>query len=272
MWEEGNPRSVMSMVAPVVSEQIKLIPPDYLTMAETNLRKIVNPNEVDVHCREAFWEEYFLACDENRRMRMETIYGGYVSKNVFFGQLVRDAGRLAWMLRPPQDYMYRMKGLLELGLSQFEQILRMEITKKDTRLIGEIVRIVALLDNRVRGAVPQRLMVDSRSVSVNYEAPKSVKEIDAELKQLEREIIQLKGERDGEGSAELTGAREVDVFASAPEGVIGGEVGERGEFASFESEALHVVAGVSGEHESHQSVVCGEPDREEFGSDTSEHK
>ena len=138
----------------------------------------------------------------------------------------------------------KMKNLLELGLEQFESILRMEVTKKDTRLIGEIVRIVALLDNRVRGAVPQRLMVDSRSVSMKYEAPKSAKEIDAELRQLERELKQLKGdggELDNSGESGADGVIEV-----ASDGVIEGEVGERGILSPLEPEALHVVAGISG--------------------------
>jgi hypothetical protein len=194
IWEEDNPRCVINMVSDAVKLKVKALPSAWFSYPENTFRRIVDPNEIDDCLREAFWMEYFSACDESRRMRMEAVYGRYMSKVNFFTTIISNEKRLAWMMRPPLEYAYRMKGLLEVGLQQFENILKMEITKADTRLIGEIVKIVALLDNRVRGAVTQRIQVESKSVNVNanYEVPKSYSEISKEIRDVQKEILQLK--------------------------------------------------------------------------------
>lgn len=208
IWEHANPRAVVNMVPDAVAENIKKIPAAWLGYSDTALRKLSEPTTRDDEIRQSFWTEYFSACDENRTMRLTAVYGRLLSRQMFYELIVHNPKKLAWMLRPPVEYTYRMQNLLEMGLNQFENILSMEIDPKNTRLIGEIVKIVALLDNRVRGAVVQKVELNAkaevRSMNAHVhkiEQPKSYAEIQAELKNIQKEILMI---NEPEGSDEET--------------------------------------------------------------------
>jgi hypothetical protein len=199
-WNYDNPRSVINLVSNKVAEACRNISPRWLQLQDNELRKHANVQMTDDMIRQAFWAEYFDACDANRPMRMAAVYGQIVSKQTFYEIYVDNPAKLAWILRPPKNYTYRMTSLLELGLTRLEDILNMDITKKDTKLIAEIVKVVALLDNRVKGAVQQRVKIETENKHLHAhvkaaEIPKTYNEIEKELKDLDKEIKQLAASR-----------------------------------------------------------------------------
>jgi hypothetical protein len=198
VWDHGNPRSLINLVSPKIKQTILTIPPDWLTCPEDQLERIVNPTEIDRELRITFWEEFQMAQDSAQPVKLGRVYGKVCTKEYFHMMITGNPKRIAYMIRPPRDYMLQMKSLLALGMRRFEEILQLPIKENDkvnTRLIGEVVKIVSLIDNRVRGAVPQRLQIDQRSMNLNmqYEAPKSAGDIESEIKKLQKEIVQLAG-------------------------------------------------------------------------------
>lgn len=215
LWNDDNPRAVINLVSNKVAEACRNISPRWLQLQDNELRTHGKIQMTDDMLRQAFWAEYFDACDANRPMRMAAVYGQIVSKQTFYEIYVDNPAKLAWILRPPKNYTYRMTSLLELGLTRLEDILNMEITKKDTRLIAEVVKIVALLDNRVKGAVTQKVKVETENKHAHVhvqaaEIPKTYNEIEREIKELDQEIKQLAASRKSEIDEVLFGEGEVD--------------------------------------------------------------
>jgi hypothetical protein len=198
-YEKDNPLCVVNMLPETVKKAALEIPPDLLAQSPQQLRKKLCPSDMDEQLRLAFWDEYFLAVDNSRMIRIDAVYGRVCSREHFYKNIVGNMDRFLWVMQPPEEYMLKMRGLLEIGLNKFAEILQLPLLdhrgNADTRLIGQIVHIVSLLDNRIKGAVPQKLFVEGTNynMNVNYEAPKSFEEISREIKDVEREIQELQG-------------------------------------------------------------------------------
>lgn len=243
-WEEGNPRSVIAMAPDAMKERMRRLPVTLLSMTHRQLKKAYTVSWIDEQLRQAFWDEYFASLDNNRKfMRAEAIYGSSCTKENFW-QAVDNPHRLALIVHPPQQYIYKMRSLLEVGLERFAEILDLPLEDRkgqpNVRLIGEMVKIVALIDARVRGAVPQQLNISQQTLSMNVHArasqggmPYTHQEIDKELRNIEKEIKQLSGAVDTPSMFGDTGANEaipMDIDA-----VVGED--EQGEPVTIEAAA-----------------------------------
>lgn len=196
-WEEGNPNCVVNRLTPRLKKAAMEIPGHLLGMSAQTLRNKIKANSMDEQLRVSFWEEFLIASDNNQRMRIEAIYPRVCVREYFYKHFVDNPARFAYMLHPPAEYMLQMKSLLQLGLRRFEEILQMPLVNEkgvvNSKLVSEIVRIVMLVDNRVKGAVVQKVQLEQKSLNVNmnYEPPKRIEDIDAELKAVEQEINKL---------------------------------------------------------------------------------
>jgi hypothetical protein len=202
-WDTNNPRCVVNMLSEKLRNMALQLPPDLLSCSIKELRRKVDPSYVDEQLRIAFWDEYFVTVDSGSyKLRNEAIYGRVCSRETFY-QVVGTPLRFAYMLRPPENYMYQMRALLDIGLVRFKEILELPLENPNgtvnTKLIGELIKLVSLVDNRVKGAVTQKIQIDGTQKNLNvninqavkYEPPKSHQEIQAELRQIERDIKSL---------------------------------------------------------------------------------
>lgn len=197
-WDEDSPRCVVNLLSAKLKERALEVPNHLLAMTDDQLEKAVEPTMIHENLRLAFWDEYFVASDNNLKMRVESIYPRVCSREYFYKSFVHDDLNLAYMMRPPVEYTLKMRSLLELGHRQMEKVMRMPLVdakgRPDSRLIAEVVKIVALLDNRIKGAVTQKLQVETKSQVHNhntYETPKKLGDIQDEMARIEREIKQL---------------------------------------------------------------------------------
>lgn len=197
-WEDRNPRSVINLVSDRLQELMRQLPQSLLAMSEKEIRRKLDPGWTEEQLRIAFWDEYFLTVDNNcKKMRIEAVYARVCAKDIFYDK-IKNPLTLAYMCKPPQDYIYQMRSLLNIGLERFAEILNLPLEvngRVDTRLITEIVKIVSIVDNRVKGAVTQKIQIDGtqRNLNMNvaYEPPKSHQDIQKELQNIEKEIKQL---------------------------------------------------------------------------------
>lgn len=213
-YEVQNPRCVVNLLSEAARKAALEIPSKFLSMSTTELRRKVKPVEMDEQLRLSFWDEYFIATDSDRKMRMDAIYSRVCSREQFYHWILGNAERFAYILRPPEDYMLKIRGILDVGLTRLAEILTLPIQdaegKVDSKLIGQIVTIVSLLDNRVRGSVPQKVMLEGKTMhmNINYEIPKTYEDVNQELKNIEREIAQLQGPVHSEVSEALFSSEE----------------------------------------------------------------
>ena len=219
-WEEGNPRAVINMAPDAVRDRIRKLPLHLLERSQMSLKTTGNGHWIIEKLRQNFWNEYFLSLDNNAdKMRPAAIYTNACGQSEFY-EIISVPERLAYMMRPPESYMYKMNTLLEAGLERFNEILHLPLMndkgKVDTKLIAEMVKIVAIVDNRVRGAITQRVKIESTSKQLNVnmnmqqEYPKSHQEIEQELKQIELEIKRIDNPKADMSQLELFGEKNVE--------------------------------------------------------------
>lgn len=198
-FEEYNPRSLINIVPDAIKSKLKELPPSLLSMSEKTLVKQLDPSWTLEQLRLAFWDEYTIAQDNQKNLRMAAVYGRICDKSVFY-DIINHPLSLAYLVRPPTDYIYSMRSLLEVGLQRFREILKMDLKNPNgsvnTRLIAEVVKIVALVDNRVKGAVTQNIKIDSTQKSLNinlsdYQPPKTAGQIQQELLEIQKEMKEL---------------------------------------------------------------------------------
>jgi hypothetical protein len=206
-WEEQNPKCVINMVTDRLKELMRELPPELIATDERKLRKQLDPGWTIEQLRVAFWDEYFLTMDNDmEKMRIAAIYGRVCSREQFY-EIIKQPLALAYILAPPTDYMYKMRAMLDMGLERFQEILKLPLENPNgsinTKLVAEMIKVVALIDNRVKGAVAQKIHIDQTSKNLNvnvsqpYEPPKSAREIQQELHDIENEIKQLSGSQQG---------------------------------------------------------------------------
>mgnify|MGYP000417392085 CR=1 FL=1 len=203
IWEEGNKLCLVNLLPKFVGEAVRALTPEICSLSEYEHRKNFKIAEVDELLRIAFWDEYFQTCDdratggEQQNMRMDAIYPRICSKETFYSYVIKTPERLAYMIKPPRGYMLSNRNLLEKGYQKFQEILELPLKdengKINTGLVGQLIKMVILLENRVRGSVAHQLNINSQSLvaNVNYEAPMHNRNIDAEIHKADMEIAAL---------------------------------------------------------------------------------
>lgn len=243
-WDQENPRCVVNLLTEKVKAKALTLPPHLLSLTAKQLEQSFDPNEIDRQLRLAFWDEYFLTQDNSRpKMRMEAIYGRICSREWFY-QIVDTDIRFAWILKPPPEYMYQMRSLLEIGLERIGELLKLPFKEQrfhpkshekyevlNTKVIAEVIKAVAILDNRVRGAVPQHIKIQAEQKNLHlhanagsgtpYQEPKTYQEIVKQLADVQREINKINAPTNAQliaGTENITDDREfITVAASRAE-------------------------------------------------------
>lgn len=201
---ETDPKSVVNLLPAVVSSYIKAIPEEVWLTDEDELAEKGRCSEYDYLLRHAFWLEYDRAIRAGQKMNPISIYGGIVSKFVFFREVCTNTFRLAYMCTPPTDYLTRLDELLTLGLKQYREILTLpNVNAKgvvDSRLVAVKQKIIEDVANRRRGQTVQRIEMKSQNLNVNVEhnagKKQSVEDMERELAELEAQkhtVLQIPG-------------------------------------------------------------------------------
>jgi hypothetical protein len=201
-FDEKNPRSVIN----IVPNKIKLALRNanvqrLLEHDESKLRSIVNPTAVVNRLRMNFWYNYEQAQTRaNPEIFYPDLFVGVCPRDTF-EILLREPAAVAWILTPPTDYVTSMEEALEQGVSRIREILSFPLYKSnnlpDYKAAEIVLKTVALLDARVKGALTQRIEIQQQSLNynINDERPKrdinDIKELDKQLMSIQQEVKQL---------------------------------------------------------------------------------
>lgn len=196
--ETNDPKSVANMIPDALKKALKDIPLELLGCSEERLVQQVGPSQVLEMLRLSFWDEYSIAVDNGRKMQINRVYGPICSREFFYREVVGNPLFLGYIIRPTLDYTFKMRELLEIGHRRFREVLHLPLHEANGRvnvpLVAEMVKIVSLVENRVRGAVVSKLQVEQRSLNVNVDAPKGYFEVSDELDDIESQIKLLEGD------------------------------------------------------------------------------
>ncbi len=174
-WDKNEPRSILNLIPTAVRESLEAgveKRPDLFGLPERQLaRKLKDeraiPDSSDNRIRLAFWNEYEHACRTGQKFEIARVYGASCSKSFFYNNYITNPTRLAWMVCTPASYDVVMEEALQYGIEQLRDLLEMDITgpngKIDVRLAELKTKIVAMLDQRVKGKVIQ----ETRNLNLN---------------------------------------------------------------------------------------------------------
>ncbi len=176
--DRANPRAVINLVPPAVQRAIENVPQDFFSLTEVELEKESPQGKwtiADRRMRTSFWLEYTRSQDTGHAMSMSLVYGGICSRNYFYESFLTNKARMAYLLSQPADYKIAVEEALTCSVDKVREILEMPLYdpvtgRPDTKVAEAILKAFKMLDDRVKGAVVQR--VEQKNLNVNYEAGK----------------------------------------------------------------------------------------------------
>jgi hypothetical protein len=185
------------------------------------------PTATDNRLRLRLWMEYDFCQTYGRdKIDLARVAAGICDIQTFTRRYLRDPQKVAWLLCPPTGYMAKAHEALEFGLEQLRDILEQPHFangKLDSRLADIKVKIVAMLEQRVLGAVATKNV----HLNLNHNANRNdvakfgQKET---MESLTLQLKQLRVENDILANGGLTPGRPI---IDAEEGIIDATEGPR---------------------------------------------
>jgi len=211
IFDKTDPRSVYNLVPGAMQDAMDEIDPKFYDYRFASIEKHLRPDVRDYQLRVAFWREYNHTQDNwKRSISLHAVMKGICSAHYMWNDVLRNPLKLAFILFPVTDMQASMEEMMDLGLREMRKILKMPNSGKggaNLPVIREKIKIVALLQNRIKGSVIQRVAVDQRTnvkISSSSEAPKSLAEINREIKKIERTVRNVTTEETPAGESEPT--------------------------------------------------------------------
>lgn len=191
IFNESNPRSVINIVPEPVRRAMLLIPGEYLAWDEQMLKRQIKPNATTSRLRISFWQEYNRAQEDNKPINITRVYAGVCTNGFFYNKFLPQSALVAWMITPPTDYMKAMQETLVEGVDQLREIVTLPVRDQSGapiyQNIDRILKAFAIVDNRVRGAVVQKIETKNMHVMKNITEAEDMKDIQKRILQIEKE-------------------------------------------------------------------------------------
>lgn len=208
LFSADVPWGLYNVVPESIRKGLALIDPRWMSWREETLARKADVTERDENLRLSFWTEYNVAKDMDKPFSINRAIAGACSPYYFKTKILKTPMLLAYIVYPPTDYMTFMKGMLYKGQKRMQEIMSASAVEherdKDGKIIGSTVNMklanlqlktFALIDNRVKGAIVQRVKVEQKNLNVNVTpdqianaTPTTLIDIDKELTMLDREI------------------------------------------------------------------------------------
>jgi hypothetical protein len=212
LYEKENPDALINLLPPVVADAIlehSQNHPEFFNVDEHALKKAIievggkggGISPMDNRIRINFWLEYDRVMARRRdgdqtskMMNMSTAIAGVCSRELFYKHYLRSYTRVAWLVCPPVNYTMKATEALEFGLEQLREVLDLpNVDSKgnpNAKLAAIKVKIVEMLDMRIKGAIVQRSM----NVNVNTGGSQNVNQavLDTTVEALETRLKLLR--------------------------------------------------------------------------------
>jgi hypothetical protein len=179
LHDAENPKALVNVVRPEIREKIARVPADLFSLTEDELEKRSPKGQftwVDRRLRVSWWQEYTRATENHpRMMKMTEVVKGICSRNYFYEHVLADKVRLAFLLTPPSNYEVATEEALLRGVDRIREILDFPLYDEQGRPQPKnaevMIKAYMLLDQRVKGAVIQR--IEQKNLNLNVGKPQN---------------------------------------------------------------------------------------------------
>jgi hypothetical protein len=210
-----NQEQPLIIYGDIIGKAIQAIPTELREMDEEQLQEKLRPTYNMFRLKRSFWTE-FTACHKlGKEMLPSNIYGGFVSKQYFYGKALHHHLLMAWIISPLVEYEDKVESLLDKATERYDELISAKITTtkriKDAtvpggcRIVEEfdakkglvLLSVIKNLEDRVKGSAIQRQV----SVSTkrpngqgNIPATLDMVAVDRRLNELEKELGGINGD------------------------------------------------------------------------------
>lgn len=227
--DSTQPQSIANLIPQALLNAIKACPVHHWESSGKELEKLVfgpeGPVPNMVRLKIAFWDEYDRCISQKlEKMHMPNVYTGNCTFPYLYKTLLNKPGFIAWLMQPPPTWTARLKGIAHVALLRMEEAVSIGIERDkdgvvDTNLLKLQKSILDSADNRLNGAIVQRIHQTQQSLHLHGKASPEVEEA-ANQKALEsmtmddiNQKIALLERRSAQ--AQLPGVIDVDMLKEA---------------------------------------------------------
>jgi len=192
----------MTVVTELFSKAIEAIPQELLELEEHELVEKVygdkHPSSYDKKLRFNFYQEYNRAIQTGSTVINKAIYDGVCTVQAFLN-IIRDPGKLAYILCPPEHDVQKRQHIIDMGLRRLKEIMSMrpQVNQKtglvDTKLLELQTKILIFMYEHEYGKAVETQNVNqtTKSFNVNVTQPQlSPQELDAKLAELRAKALE----------------------------------------------------------------------------------
>lgn len=142
---------------------------------EKEIKKEAKPTGCAKKFRLALWEEYNNAVDAGKKIRLRAVSRQIVTTEWLTEHLYQDPALMVFICTMPQSYTYALRDILDTGLREMAAIMELPLFytnangKKtvNTSVVNAKIKCFQLIDERVKGAVVQRMQIEQRNLNVS---------------------------------------------------------------------------------------------------------
>jgi hypothetical protein len=172
------------LLPPRLLEYWKSCPKEFTEMNELTLRKTLrsecqmdaftNSFSLLTKVRITFWEEYERAARVPEQMVVQKMYMGTCRSEVYYKLFDRHPALIAWVICPFAGFLLQRKELEFLAEERMVEVLSAKPIgddgKVDSRLAKVQLELYGVLQDRLYGAVTQKIESQQKNLNVNIDA------------------------------------------------------------------------------------------------------
>lgn len=135
-----------------------------------------------------FWKALNEAVIQNKKVSIQKIISGIVKYDAFYDMLKKPT-KAGFFFTRPLDFLIESELLLEIASERMLEILMLSQTDDRGKIIAPVltaqIKVYSLVGDRVHGEAVQKIQQETRTQTVKIEKTKTIKELNAELEELE---------------------------------------------------------------------------------------
>jgi len=221
-YDINHPRSMINKVPNWLRERMQgQLMMEYMRMDEEKLQEIVKPTLTINRLRTAFWYEYeklfakygsSYNSHSDHGLSIHRVCSGICSVSYFMYDVARNDAYLAWISHPPLNYEKSMQEALTHGLDRVREILNLPMleykftkdglpcvdpcTNQPVMIANEkvaniILKTVAFIDLRIKGAIPQQIQQNINRNSINYNVRDANSRVTVDVEALDSKLLTI---------------------------------------------------------------------------------
>ena len=203
MDKELSPIKNKSVYTDALAKALENIPEEMHEYSEDTLRDNIKPTLKLYQIKQNFWVELTAASTDNRKMVMDRVFNGVVSKEYFYRAVLKNPAKMAWIIHPLTTYENRIDAALQRATERYEDLVNMDITTVKKRKEGDewveytevdakkasvLLSVIKQLEDRKLGVAVQRQVNITKTEDKINESPVESSKIDEKIKEIERKL------------------------------------------------------------------------------------